>query len=394
VRILHVVPSYIPAWRYGGPIRSVHGLCAALAARGHDVEVATTNVDGDRDSGVPLQVPVDIDGVTVRYFPCTRLRRLYYSAPMYRFMDESMRGWDLVHTHSVFLWPTTAAAHLARKFDKPYVLSPRGMLVRDLIARRSALRKRAWIALVESRNVARAAAIHVTSAVEADEILALGLKPRRMFEVPNGVDMPAGASEAPLREHGETLALPKEYVLFLGRISWKKGLDRLVSALTAAPGATLVVAGNDDEGYWPGLLQKAAALCVADRIRYIGFVEGERKREVLSRAAVLALPSYSENFGNVVLEAMALGVPVVVTPEVGLASVVEKSRSGLVVQGDPPLLGAAIARLLGNEALRRELGANARAAAKAFSWDRVAQRFEQEYLALLATRPDAPATIY
>src|SRR5471032_865949 len=103
-----------------------------------------------------------------------------------------------------------------------------------------------------------------------------------MFEVPNGFDLPAGGDKEQLRARGECEALPKKYVLFLGRISWKKGLDRLVSALTAAPGAMLVVAGNDDEGYWPSLLQKATDLSVADRIRYIGFVEGQRKREVLS----------------------------------------------------------------------------------------------------------------
>ena len=103
MRILHVVPSYIPAWRYGGPIRSVHGLCAAVAARGHEVHVATTSIDGDRDSQVELNAPVDIDGVTVWYFSCAALRRFYYSAKMYRFMHESMAAWDLVHTHSVFL---------------------------------------------------------------------------------------------------------------------------------------------------------------------------------------------------------------------------------------------------------------------------------------------------
>jgi glycosyltransferase involved in cell wall biosynthesis len=387
VRILHVVPSYIPAWRYGGPIRSVHGLCAALARRGHEVHVATTNVDGEDDSGASLAGPVDIDGVQVHYFPSTRLRRLYYSPPMYWFMNESMTTWDLVHTHSVFLWPTAAAAYLARRFDKPYVLSPRGMLVQDLISRRSRLLKRAWISLVESRNVSRAAAIHVTSAVEANELLALGLKPRRMFEVPNGLDFSLDRSDASTRGPAESGSLPRQYVLFLGRISWKKGLDRLVAALTAASEVSLVIAGNDDEGYWPGLLRKATELSVADRIHYIGFVEGERKREVLSRAAILVLPSYSENFGNVVLEAMALGVPVVVTPEVGLASVVSKTASGLVVEGGPSLLGEALARLMGDEALRRKFGANGRAAARLFSWDSVAERIEREYRSLAGAPP-------
>jgi glycosyltransferase involved in cell wall biosynthesis len=239
-----------------------------------------------------------------------------------------------------------------------------------------------------------AAAIHVTSALEAKELLALGLKPRRMFEVPNGFDFPSAGGEPSSGQLEEDEALPKEYVLFLGRISWKKGLDRLVAALASAPGVTLVIAGNDDEDYWPGLLNKATDLSVADRIRYVGFVEGERKRQVLSRAAALALPSYSENFGNVVLEAMALGVPVVVTPEVGLASVVEKSRSGLVVKGDPQFLGAALVRLLGDAGLRRELGENGRTAAEAFSWGSVAERIESEYLSLRRGRPGESAKIY
>ena len=113
-----------------------------------------------------------------------------------------------------------------------------------------------------------------------------------------------------------------------------------------------------------------------------GHVEDRISGVALARAAVLVLPSYSENFGNVVLEAMALGVPVMVTPEVGLAPVVGKSASGLVVQGDPPLLGAALVRLMKDEALRRELGANGRVAAQAFSWASVAQRMEREYLSL------------
>src|SRR6185503_18906160 len=100
MRILHVVPTYIPAWRYGGPIHSVHGLCRALAARGHEVSVATTNVDGNQDSNVPLYRAVRLDGVDVHYFPSTLLRRLYYSPPMRRFIRDRLPQLDIVHTHS------------------------------------------------------------------------------------------------------------------------------------------------------------------------------------------------------------------------------------------------------------------------------------------------------
>ena len=84
MRLLHVTPTYLPATRYGGPIQSVHGLCTALAARGHDVHVFTTNVDGRGDSAVPLARCVPTDGVGVWYFPSRWLRRLYWSPPMAR----------------------------------------------------------------------------------------------------------------------------------------------------------------------------------------------------------------------------------------------------------------------------------------------------------------------
>src|SRR5262245_27002705 len=151
MRILHIVPTYLPATRYGGPIFAVHGLCRALAARGHDVHVFTTNVDGDRTSDVPLGVAVPLHGVNVHYF-ASSFRRLYYSPAMSR----ALRGADdfhVVHLHSVFLWPTLAAARAARRAGVPYVVSPRGMLVPELIRRKSSLIKRAWIAAFEKRTL-------------------------------------------------------------------------------------------------------------------------------------------------------------------------------------------------------------------------------------------------
>ena len=114
LRLLHIVPTYLPALRYGGPIRSVHALCRALAADGHDVHVFTTNVDGSDDSDVPLARPVDLEGVKVTYFPSRRLRRLYWSPPMRRALAASVGGFDVVHLHAVYLWPIWAGARAAR----------------------------------------------------------------------------------------------------------------------------------------------------------------------------------------------------------------------------------------------------------------------------------------
>src|SRR4249920_2269941 len=117
MRILHVVPSYLPAVRYGGPIVSVHALCAALVRCGHEVHVFTTNVDGEGESDVPLEQSVSMDGVHVHYFPVSGLRRLYYSPAMAMALAKDIGNFDLVHLHSVFLWPTWAAARAARKAD-------------------------------------------------------------------------------------------------------------------------------------------------------------------------------------------------------------------------------------------------------------------------------------
>src|SRR5882757_7176014 len=103
LRILHVVPTYWPAARYGGPIRSVHALARGLAERGHDIHVFTTNVDGNGESDVPVGRPIDMGGVQVSYFPSRSLRRLYWSPAMWGALSEQITSFDIVHLHSVFL---------------------------------------------------------------------------------------------------------------------------------------------------------------------------------------------------------------------------------------------------------------------------------------------------
>ncbi len=379
LNLLHVVPTYLPATRYGGPIYSVHGLCKALAARGHGVEVLTTNVDGPGDSDVPLGRPVDLDGVKVWYFPSRHLRRLYWSPPMARMLAAQVGRFDCLHLHSVFLWPTWAAARAARAGGIPYVLSPRGMLVGELIRRKSRWLKTAWIALIERRNLEGAAAVHLTSAEEATELGHFRFRLRTVREVPNGVDAPGPWSlEQVSPAVAEVLAGPP-FVLMLGRISWKKGIDRALAALARVPGVPLVLAGNDDEGYTPKLRALAGELGVAERVHFLGAVAGTDKEALLSRAELLLLPSYSENFGNVVLEALARGCPAVVTPEVGAAEVVRAAGAGMVVDGDPAALAAGIQALLESPD-RQEMGRRGQEQVAAhFTWERVAMRMEAVY---------------
>ena len=375
MRILHVVPSYLPAVRYGGPIVSVHALCAALARRGHEVHVFTTNVDGSGDSDVPLDHPVVMNGVNVHYFSSSTLRRLYYSPKMAVAIHAELPKFDLVHLHSVFLWPTWAAARAARRAKRPYVISPRGMLVGDLIRTRSRWIKTLWIALIEKKNLRCAAGIHSTSKIETEEMLALDLKlPTVPFEIPNGVSLP----ELNLRDMESTEA---PYILALGRISWKKRLEVTLNAIAQVPELNLVIAGADDEGILPAIKAHAVKQGIENRIRFVGSVSGVEKEKLLQQSLGLMITSISENFGNVVLESMAASRPVLCVPQVGAADIVADANAGAVVEPQTDKLASVLRSWLADPALADSLGRKGRQWVELqYSWDTIAERMESKYL--------------
>ena len=378
MRILHVVPTYLPATRYGGPIYAVHGLSRALAAEGCDVHVYTTNVDGSGVSDVACGCPVTLDGVHVTYFPTGLGRRVYRAPLMLKALSGASTAFDVIHLHSVFLWPTAAAAAAARAAGTPYIMAPRGMLVDDLIRQKNALIKRAWIQAFERRNLAGAAAVHVTSERESEDLKALGLPFKRIAVIPNGVEVPPQPGDATAWE-------ARRNILFLGRISWKKGLDRLINALAEVPAAVLNIAGNDEEGLTPKLQHQIKCLGLQDRVHFVGPVEGSQKWRLFREADIFVLPSLSENFANTVLEAMAVGCPVIVTKGVGLSRTVSDAGAGIVSAGDPKSLALNIRTLLSNEELRKTMGAaGKRTASEHFAWPTIAKQMINAYQECLA----------
>lgn len=281
----------------------------------------------------------------------------------------------LVHLHSVFLWPTLAGARGARQLGRPYLLSSRGMLVKDLITQRSRWLKTAWIALFERRNIAGAAALHATSEIEARELRRFGFRIRRLAVIPNGVDPPSKDSGM-MRD-------PK-LVLYIGRLNWKKGLERLVSAMVYNETMRLVIAGNDEESYLPELERQIRGFSLDNRVVLRGPVAGEEKSRLLREASLFVLPSLSENFGNAALEAMAHGCPVLVTPEVGVAETVTASGGGVVSSGAPEALGPRIGELLKDRDGLRRMGEKAATYVAAnCTWAVIARRMESLYTTLL-----------
>ncbi len=382
MRLLHITPTYIPAYRYGGPIHSVHALCRSLAAAGHDVHVLTTSVDGADDSDVPCDRPVYLDGVVIHYRRSNVLRRLYWSPGLYTQCHKIIGRFDAVHLHSVFLFPTWAGARAAARAGVPYVLSPRGMLVGDLIKRRSSATKRAWIGLIERGNLARAARIHLTSEEERRALTDLGLALAPTVVIPNGVDPPV--SVAPDAVSADVCRLLAEGfdILSFGRISWKKGLDRLIQSVAEMQRVKVLIAGHDEDGLAGDLQKLAEQYGVEDRVMLLPRqITGSDKEALFAAARLFALPSLSENFGNVVAEAMIRGLPVVVTAGVGAAEIAEESGGGTVAPGDPKAFAAVVADLLKSPEQLAVMGAAGAAYAREhLNWDSIARRFGDLYV--------------
>lgn len=380
MKILHVTPYYFPAVRYGGPITSIHGLCKALVNKGHEVTVYTTCIDGNNNLDVELDTEVNVEGVKVYYFSSVYFRRLFYSSKMRMALECNLPNFDVLHIHTLFVWPTLISSHYARKYSVPYLLSPRGMYEKDLVKRKSYFIKTLWINIFGRKVPVCAKKIHVTTDREKKELSKFNIKFPEIVVVPNGID---SHIELCVPKKNKSLII-KDFVLYLGRISWEKGLDRLIKSLKYNVVLPLVIAGPDSDNYKEELMKIAETEGVSDRLHFIGAVYGEEKFNLLKKAKLLALCSYSENFGNVLLEAMSVSCPVVVTRDVGLSSVIEKNNAGKVVNGDPEEISVAINSLLSDSKTREEYGLNGKLLVENnYQWDSISTSIETIYQDIL-----------
>jgi glycosyltransferase involved in cell wall biosynthesis len=320
-----------------------------------------------------------LDGVAVNYFEPDRSRRLAWASKFGEKLKGEMPRFDIVHLHTVFLWPTLCAARLARRCGIPYILSPRGMLVKGLIKRRNRIAKSLWIELFEKENLTRAAAIHVTAAREAEDLAEFHWKLPQVSQIPNGIEWPE--VQGAISPDVAAIMSRRPYALFFGRLSWKKGIELLLEAFARTRTGHLVIAGTDDEGLSQSLRKSIDAFRLTGRVQILArTIDGADKHELFRGARLFALPSLSENFGNTVLEALAAGLPALVTPEVGAAEIVRDANAGLVVPRDVAAWAKALERLLSDERSASEIGRRGRDHVLAnCGWNSVAARMESLY---------------
>jgi glycosyltransferase involved in cell wall biosynthesis len=381
VRVLFVTPAFAPAWRYGGPIRSLDGLVRALRKAGVDVRVLTTDADGPETLNVPAGW-TEWQGTPVRY------ERRWFApdlAPAFawRALAEA-RDAELVHVTGVFSVPSMIALVAAQAMRRPVVLSPRGALEGHALRVTSQRTKRLWLRAFEPL-LERVTLFHATSDQEADSI-------RRAFPNSNVSVVPNGFDGDAMSEALTTPSRTDLVVGALGRIDPIKALENLVLAIvelrSRGVACGLQIAGPiQDRAYRARLSNLIRQHGMDPASVFLGELRDAPKWKFLAGCRVIALPSASENFGNVVIEALAAGTPVVASTGTPW-QVLEDAGAGRWVANDASSLADALEPYLRDETVASRAGAAGRALVHdRYGWDRIAAAMCAVYAGILDRRP-------
>ncbi len=368
--------------RYGGLSSIVPQLCASITEAGlaqTAVAAFCLPTEQIKPSCLPSQTTSFWPGSRITWLTDRNLRRRFRSA------IEAAEG---VHIHGLWEQSTNVAAGTARSLHKPYLVSAHGMLEPWALANKR-LKKRLYAALFERRNLREAACLHALTHAEAEDYRNFGCS-NPIVVIPNAVHLPQSLDAATFlaafpQLRGRTL------ILFLGRIHFKKGLDLLVASWAQLarkwPEAHLVLAGPDSENTRAGIEESIARAGLGNRVTFTGMLDHEMKWSAYAAATCFVLPSYSEGLSTAVLEAMAAGLPIILTeqshmPEIG------DNHAGWIIQPDvDDLTGALTTVLSSSSGALRIVGARGRALIKQnYSWPSVANQIAEVYHALASGR--------
>jgi glycosyltransferase involved in cell wall biosynthesis len=381
MRVLHVIPSLDPAT--GGPPVVTCALAAAQGGLGWEPEVLSYRIPGaeDRIKGSLKGVP-GIDRVKWQYLaPLTKFER-FFARKGDQWLEQSVRQYDLLHLHGV--WdPLVRAAGLQAIGKKvPFVLTPHGMLDTWALAQ-NPLRKRLAL-LVSYRHILNEARfLHYLTEAERERSAPLQLKPAAVI-LPNGIFVD---QLEPLPDRGRYRAAHPELnggklVLFLGRLHFKKGLDVLLDAFTRVcgemPEAHLIVAGPD-YGARGALEAQVQRLNLREHVHLVGSVFGDEKLAALRDAECFVLTSRQEGFSIAIIEAMACGLPVVITPGCHFPQV-QDAGAGVIAELEPGAIADALLAVLRDPAGSQERGQRGRELVeREFTWSTIAQAMVEQY---------------
>jgi glycosyltransferase involved in cell wall biosynthesis len=391
VKILFVSRAYHPALKYGGPVVSLRRMATMLATGGHGVTVMCSNMAAPGMAGESLPAGRFLDaGVSVRFLPTPlRWRWEGLSPRAIREIPAAVGAADVVHVAGTRHFLGYLAETAARRRGVPYLVMPEGSIPPRFRSNRF---KEVVDALYTRRSLARAGGIIATSDVEREELQGWGIDPGRLIVLPPRADH-VELSPRPVEElRAKWKVRPGERaLLWLGRIHPEKGLPVLLEALEddRLSGSTLLLGGEAEDRDLERRLRARAEARLPGRVRFLGWLGHDDKAELFKLSDLFVFPSRKENFGLAAAEAVASGLPIVVTEGCGIASVVGGSAA-VVCRYDAVSIADAIARVLGDDALLAKLREGCHEAAKRLDWPPLVAYLEQVYRRAMGSTPDRP----
>lgn len=398
MKLLVVMPYYKPATVYGGPTHSVSALCEGLARAGVQVTVMTTDANGPTRLDVALRATVMVDGVEVIYYPLGRpsLGTFFYSPELIREAVKRVPEFDLAGLE--VMWSSLAypLSKACKRQEIPYVISIRGQLL-PWALRKSRLKKTIYWQLVGKGYMNGAAGLHCTDPVEVRAVSQLGLSPPT-FVVPNSLNT-ARFESMPVRghfRHKYGITEDASVLLFLGRLLPLKRPDIAIDALAQVrlrfPNVHLILAGPDEGGLWTRLQQQAQQLGCLENVHMTGLLKSNEVLQVLADSDMLLMPTeIQENFGMAAAEAMAAGLPVLVSDGIPVGVWAEKVGAGRILPCEAPEFAEAVCELLAEPKRMKVMGQQGRELVREnFDFDVTTRQMLRQYEAIIQTGRPLP----
>jgi glycosyltransferase involved in cell wall biosynthesis len=384
MKVLHVIPSV--ATVRGGPSQAILEMVKALRKNNIDAEIVTTNDNGKDILDVPLRKFINYQQVPVQFFPrfspsIHALREFAFSRELTIWLWQNIRNYDLLHIHGIFSYAPSLAMAIARCQKVPYIVRPYGLLC-EWSLRQKERKKKLYLTLLEKANLNHSQSIHFTAIAEQKEASPLNLT-ASSFVLPLGIYTSQSILNAreKLKKH---LNIPADepIILFLSRLHPKKGLNYLIPALGKLSDYrfTFIIAGSGDPDYETQVKTLVKTHGIEQKTQFAGFVKGEIKDLLIQGADIFALTSHSENFGISVLESLAAGTPVIITPGVALSDIVQQQHLGYVTELNINDIATTILNFLDHPQESKQMGDCARQfILENYTWDHIASRMISVY---------------
>ena len=382
-KVFHII-GYL-ASRYGGPPKFALSLGKAMEKHGFESCWWATATSSEKKELAYLCGKAFL--YTAR-FPCSWNR----SPELAIELQKKIETTDILHLHQIWDYPLWKAAKIAHRAGKPYIVTTHGIL--DQSWRYQSLKKRIYMKLMARFILNNASAIHAMNTHEVNGLNRLGIHTPCVL-IPNGIDMDEFQT-MPEKETAEK-AWPhlkgKKVVLFLSRLSPEKGLDILIQSWKLVdrilPDALLVLAGPDNKGYLSKMRKMVQRFGLQDSVMFSGFVKGDLKKALLNRANMFVLPSFTEGFSTVVLEALSLGKPCIVTTGCNIPEIQEVGAGYVIPTGDKDALYRSLHRMLTlSDTERKEMGdCGKQMVAKQYHMDIITRKIKGVYEHILEHKP-------